>query len=147
MWGHYAQDHKGFCVEYDIEALTSDQVLRKNLYPVIYSPILYDLTSFAEKLVGKNRNDFNPSSPLLGVLHKFDGWIYEQEWRAVQYTQAVVDDYNWAVSTPSRVFLGAKMEAKNAKEIFDLCEPRGIEVHRMSMASDRFELLSQRYVP
>jgi hypothetical protein len=67
MWGHYAQDHKGFCVEYDLETLKPEHALRRTLYPVIYSPKLYDLTSFTEKLVGPNRQDFNPSSPLLGT--------------------------------------------------------------------------------
>ena len=41
MWGHYAQDHKGFCVEYDLEKLEPDHPLRRTLYPVIYSPQLY----------------------------------------------------------------------------------------------------------
>jgi hypothetical protein len=147
MWGHYAQDHKGFCIEYDIERLKPDHALRRILYPVIYSPMLYDLTAFAKKLVGPNRKDFNPSSPLLGVLHKFDGWKYEEEWRAVTYTSGVAGDYNWTVPTPSRVFLGAKMEAHNAAAITAFCEPKGIEVCRMNMAKDRFELLSEPYVP
>lgn len=145
MWGHYAQNHKGFCVEYDLECLHADDGLRKILYPVIYSPLLYDLTVFAKKLVGPNRNDFNPSSPLLGVLHKFEGWNYEQEWRAVTYTPGVTGDYNWTVPTPSRVFLGAKMEAKNAEEIAAICASKGMEVCRMVMAKDRFELLSEPY--
>jgi hypothetical protein len=140
MWGHYAQDHKGFCVEYDLESLEPDHPLRRMLYPVIYSPQLYDLTTFAQKLVGPNRQDFNPSSPLLGVLHKFDGWKYEEEWRVISFTQAVVDDHNWAVPTPSRVFLGTKMDSQNAKELIAICDPKGIEVCQMALAKDKFEL-------
>jgi hypothetical protein len=147
MWGHYAQHHQGFCMEYDLKCLEADHGLRKILYPVVYSPLLYDLTVFAKKLVGPNRDDFNPSSPLLGVLHKFDGWTYEQEWRAVTYTPGVAGDYNWTVPTPSRVFLGAKMEAKNAEEVAAICASKGIEVCRMMMAKDKFELLSEPYAP
>lgn len=145
MWGHYAQDHKGFCVEYDLEKLQPDHPLRRTLYPVIYSPQLYDLTSFAQKLVGPNRQEFNPSSPLLGVLHKFDGWKYEEEWRSISYTQAVVDEHNWTVPTPSRVFLGTKMDSQNAKELVAICEPKGIEVCQMALAKDKFELSSQSF--
>lgn len=147
MWGHYAQDHKGCCIEYDIGSLKPDHALRRMLYPVIYSSVLYDLTAFAKKLVGPNRENFNPSLPLLGVLHKFDGWKYEEEWRAVMYTPGVAGDYNWTVPTPSRVFLGAKMEAQNAEAIAAICEPKGIQVCRMIMAKDRFELLSEAYAP
>lgn len=144
MWGHYAEAHKGFCVEYDLEALEPCHSLRRKLYPVIYSPQLYDLTSFAQKLVSPNRQEFNPSSPLLGFLHKFDGWEYEQEWRIVSITHAVVDAHNWAVPMPSRVFLGTKMELQNASELIAICKQKGIEVCRMALAKDKFRLLVQR---
>ena len=147
MWGHYAQDHKGFCVEYALQPLQPDHALRRTLYPVIYSPMLYDLTSFAEKLVGSNRQDFNPSSPLLGVLHKFNGWKYEAEWRAVSYTQGIAADHNWSVPTPSRVFLGATMEAHNAKEVVAICESRGIGVRQMYLSKNRFKLSHRPFIP
>jgi Protein of unknown function (DUF2971) len=41
MWSHYADHHRGFCIEYDLESLEPQDTLRKNLYPVIYSPHLY----------------------------------------------------------------------------------------------------------
>lgn len=147
MWGHYAQEHKGFCMEYDLEGLEGQHPLRKNLYPVIYTPSLYDLTSFIEKLVGPKREDFNPSAPLLAVLHKFVGWSYEEEWRSVQYTSGVVADHNVAVPTPSRVFLGAKMSRDNAQEIAAICDAKGIKVLQMRMANNKFELLPEMYLP
>ena len=143
MWGHYSQDHKGFCVEYDLEQLPPEHPLRRKLYPVIYSPKLYDLTAYAQKLVGPNRQEFNPSSPLLGVLHKFDGWSYEQEWRVVSMTNTVVNDHNWSVSTPTRVFLGSKMSSENGQALRTICEQKHIEVHQMELAPDRFQLLPQ----
>ena len=147
MWGHYAQDHKGFCVEYDLEGLEGKHLLRKNLYPVIYTPSLYDLTSFIEKLVGPEREDFNSLAPLLAVLHKFVGWNYEEEWRSVQFTSGIVADHNVAVPTPSRVFLGAKMTRDKAKEIAAICDAKSIKVLQMRMANNRFELLPEAYIP
>src|SRR5208282_855772 len=50
MWSHYADHHKGFCLEYDLEALKPDHPFRHNLYPVVYSEQLYDLRRFVEGL-------------------------------------------------------------------------------------------------
>jgi hypothetical protein len=147
MWGHYAQDHKGFCIEYDLEQLQPEHPFRRKLYPVIYSPKLYDLTAYVQKLVGRNRQEFNPSLPLLGVLHKFDGWKYEQEWRVVSISKTVVDDHDWSVPTPSRVFLGSKMSSENIKAVRKICEQRNIDVLQMELAEDMFQLLPRPIQP
>jgi hypothetical protein len=54
MWSHYADHHRGFCIEYDLESLgDSNHFFRKNLYPVLYSADLYDLSPFVEGLAVK----------------------------------------------------------------------------------------------
>jgi hypothetical protein len=83
MWSHYADHHKGFCIEYDLEPLKPEHPFRHNLYPVAYSENLYDLRPYAEQLVAKNREEFHTMYPLLAMLHKFDGWSYEHEWRLI----------------------------------------------------------------
>jgi hypothetical protein len=148
MWGHYAQNHKGFCVEYDIEPLPPEHALRRNLYPVLYSPHLYDMTQFVHGLVHPNRGAFSPTGDLLlSVLHKFDGWQYEREWRAVIFTPGALPDQNSSVPKPSRVFLGAKMDVTRAAEVAAICIAQNIEVWQMTLAPDRFELVAHPYVP
>jgi len=144
MWSHYAQNHQGFCVEYDLEALPPDHPFRRGLYPVIYSRQLYDLTPYAEKLVAQDREKVNPLWPILGVIHKFDGWKYEEEWRFVSIGPNVSADQNWRVPTPVHVFLGSKMEAAKIEELLAICEQKGIKVSQMQLANDRFELLPKR---
>ena len=144
MWSHYADNHQGFCLEYDLESLDIEHPFRKYLYPVIYSNELYDLTPWAERLAIRDRQDFNPECPLLGVLHKFGGWKYEEEWRVVEVTKAVVEDHDWQVPTPTRIFLGSKTEATKNKELLATCEQKKIEVQQMRLANDRFELLPGR---
>ncbi len=75
MWSHYSEDHRGFCIEYDLEALNEQHPFRRSLFPIIYSQRLYDLTPFAEKLVAKERAEFTPLLPMLAALHKFEGWL------------------------------------------------------------------------
>jgi Protein of unknown function (DUF2971) len=145
MWSHYAGQHQGFCVEYDLESLKPDDPFRKYLFPVIYSNHLYDLTPWAEKLAIPDRQQFNPDSPLLGVLHKFDGWKYEEEWRLVSVALTVTGDHNFPAPAPSRIFLGSKLRAEEHKELVSLCEEKKIEVYKMRLANDRFELLPERF--
>jgi Protein of unknown function (DUF2971) len=141
MWGHYAKDHTGFCIEYDLAPLPVEHTLRRDLYPVIYSPHLYDLTAFIHGLVHPDRRAFNPSGPLLlSVLHKFDGWQYEREWRAVIFTAGAMPDCNSAIPKPSRVFLGSKMDAAHAMGIAAICARQSIEVWQMALHPERFEL-------
>jgi hypothetical protein len=145
MWSHYAQNHQGFCMEYDLEPLEADHPMRKNLFPVIYSPDLYDMTPFMRGLVDPERKNFNPSVQLLGFLSKGDVWTYEREWRSISFKDRPMDDYNLPVPKPSRIFLGSKMEAGRAKELAEICKAKGIEVWRMKQMPDKFAVIAEPY--
>jgi hypothetical protein len=142
MWSHYADNHKGFCVEYDLEQFDSSDAFLKNLYPVIYSHELVDLTPWGETLITGKRDDFNTIFPLLGVLQKFEGWQYEQEWRYISFQEKPTNDRNRQMPRPSRVFLGAKTEASAAEELLAICEANKVPVSQMRMADDKYELLA-----
>jgi hypothetical protein len=144
LWSHYAQNHSGFFVEYDLESLTRDHPFRRNLYPIIYSPNLYDLTGWSETLVGTDRRQFNPIRPLLAALHKFEGWQYEREWRVVMIEPKLTEDRCWEVPTAARLFLGSQMQAESKRELRAICAKRKIEVWQMGLASSKFQLLAER---
>lgn len=38
MWSHYAQNHTGYCIEYDFE---ENDMFYRHLYPVIYTKDRY----------------------------------------------------------------------------------------------------------
>jgi hypothetical protein len=143
MWSHYADNHRGFCVEYDLERLQPEHFFRRSLYPIIYSDCLYDLTGFCEKLVGSSRDKFSPMSPLVPLLHKFQGWSYEQEWRLVWTNPIPRQDFDSRAPNPTVVFLGSKMAEGTRRELIEICERKKINVRQMVLSSDRFELLSE----
>ena len=143
MWSHYADNHCGFCIEYDLEPLTAEHTFRKSLYPVIYSQKLYDLTQWAELLMGPDRQQFNTISPLLGTIHKYAGWRCEKEWRLVMIEDKPTESRNWKVPTPSRVLLGSQMKDSSKDEVAAICRAKNIEVWQMCLANDRFELLAK----
>jgi hypothetical protein len=138
MWGHYAANHRGFCIEYDLEHPKENQFCRK-LYPVVYKNKPYDLTPWAVSLVDGSPV-FNPQWPTLGLIHKFNGWEYEREWRLLSVSEEVKLNHDWPVPTPTRVLLGSKMEMVDKEAFRAICEPKGIEVLEMHRADDSFKL-------
>ncbi|MGA3372853.1 MAG: DUF2971 domain-containing protein [Terracidiphilus sp.] len=144
MWSHYADNHRGFCVEYDLDPLVPNHPFRRNLYPVIYSPDLYDLTPWLKSLVDSDLQQFNSIHPLLALIHKFDGWGYEQEWRLALVLPTLIEDHDLKVPRPIRIFLGSKMEHTNKNELRAICEEKGIEVWQMQMADDKYRLFAER---
>jgi len=140
MWGHYADNHRGFCIEYDLECPKAAQ-FRHKLYPVVYSDKPYDLTPWAKSLVnGSSSGVFNPHGPILALVHKFSGWEYEREWRVISVLPAIEPDHDRTVPTATRVFVGSKMEMANKQAFRAICEPKGVEVLEMHRADDSFKL-------
>lgn len=147
MWSHYGSNHQGFCIEYEIEKFDPDDAFLRNLYPVIYSQQLFDLTPWGEKLVTGKREELTTLFPLLGVLQKFEGWAYEKEWRYVSFQENPTPDRARPMPLPSRVFLGAKASSSTTTEMRAICEEKKIAVWQMRMSNDKFELLADPIKP
>jgi hypothetical protein len=97
MWSHYADNHKGFSVEYDCREGTK---LRELAHPVSYQDEVPSLT--AADFAPPNREKAFDSL----WLTKAKCWEYEQEWRVMMST----GDKNF--QTPSAVvsvIFGARM--------------------------------------
>ena len=121
MWGHYGDNHQGFCIEYDLERADAAQ-FRHKLYPVVYSDEPYDLTPWAKSLVnGSSSSAFNPHGPMLALIHKYKGWENEREWRVLEVSNEVKADHAWSVPTPSRLFVGSKMETAKKQAVRAIC--------------------------
>jgi Protein of unknown function (DUF2971) len=72
MWSHYADSHKGICLEFDLEAAGPKTVV----LPVVY---------VADALVGKFSDVESLSKTMTAALyHKCTDWAYEQEWRLIR---------------------------------------------------------------
>ena len=137
MWNHYANAHKGICLEYDMSNNVSEYIT-KRLFPVFYVNELPD----GIRLVFDGKiNRFNSSDYLL--LHKLIDWSYEKEWRLVYdasfwygrledipesfYSEGRVVDF----IRPSKIYLGYKVEAGKEKFVREIGGKYNIPVVKM----------------
>lgn len=110
MWGHYANRHTGFCVEFIPQG--PDSVFH-HAYPVSYSP---------RRITVNLMNDF-PSVPRIISLTKAADWAYEREWRIVNGPEYGVDapdlvrPFILQEGEISAVILGARMTAPDRRVV------------------------------
>lgn len=167
MWSHYANEHTGFCVEYDFKSLGPNSHLTRLLFPVIYTDKIFIIDDYvyntipsfinvlSSYLSGIDLNEVLESTKLellegdsksnnmfqfLAALNKFVGWEYEQEWRYVIYCQNESDSAYIRVPKPNAVYLGAMVEEKNKDAILKIGKDRNIDVYQMQLKSSEYAL-------
>ncbi len=129
MWGgSYADQHRGFCVEYTVlPQEKAYQDIYYNIFPVVYCKVRPDVT---KRIV--DAKDKIPTDNLLwdiyfhGVLRKSIDWAYQYEWRLLLPLGKNKNDYNIEFFPITKVFLGNRMSAQNRKAIIEICKKRGI---------------------
>lgn len=140
MWAHYANYHKGFCVEYDIKRLPPSDYVSRFMYPVIYSDRLVDLTAHA--LRGIEDPEFNNLFPNQIGLRKASDWEYEKEWRLL-FSNGILDKPQaYPMPKPELVYLGSHISGEHEKEIIDICAEINVEVRKMQHSVAEYKMLA-----
>lgn len=143
MWSHYANEHRGICVEYEIED-------EKELSKVIYTdnPNNFDLYTVMKYVIpvsyfGENQDLKNDpkflSVSLKPFLRKAKEWSYEKEVRmifsATDKKKIIKQNNVWlypGVKVKS-IYLGCKISEKDKQSIESKCKALNIPVHHVSI--------------
>ena len=141
MWSHYADCHKGFCTEYDIESISEDENLKKYLFPIEYTESIYDITQFyIDNII--NNNPLNVNTLIKSVLYKSKEWEYENEWRFVittsEYSRGFVK-----IPKPKAIYLGSKIYIKHKEQFIKLCQTNNILLFQMKLDNKYFKMISE----
>lgn len=89
MWSHYADSHRGFCIEYDFENyLKVGKNVKSLIFPIDYSKIR---VSIDENILDKvDIRDFKGNGKeditklfVRGLYSKHTSWKIEKEWRSI----------------------------------------------------------------
>lgn len=137
MWSHYADSHKGICIEYDFS-----ECLQPDCQPM---PVYY--TNARPKFPWKVAIDPSLQTQAEATIHfinalltKDDSWSYENEWRLLIKAEPNVD----TIPAPpiKCIYLGALCPDEQAEEIIKAAQTIGVPVKRMTVDRGEYELHS-----
>lgn len=168
MWAHYAEFHRGFALEYDINviksALTQCQICktkcsnahRLELYPVVYGEERYDATEHENEFLNYlMRCHYNHSSEpfifpdklynIKCYTNKGNDWRYEREWRLIYSLIGNDTSAKYAVIRPKAIYLGSEISDANKGIILKIIEGKNLDIYEMYVdTNNRKYALSSR---
>lgn len=106
MWSHYAEQHRGFCLEFTTNSSLFQKVKKVQYSSVV--PVLEPERIFAQK-------DFEQVARLFCT--KSEDWAYEQEWRVFDRKIAAKQYPSDALTA---IYLGARAEEPLVNEICEI---------------------------
>lgn len=141
MWSHYADCHKGFCIEYDISKMRNNKA-KQCILPVVYSDNWYDIT---QDFLYPNKDQILIKS----CLYKYKAWEYEKEWRIIYPEEHnwLENKYNFNFSEAiTAIYLGVNIEQKNLESIKEWTKDKNIKIYQMKTNEGKYELYSEEIV-
>lgn len=142
MWAHYANNHCGMCVEYEL--LEINRQLSFTPVPIIYSQERVCFNSFNTSTVERDATKLFVES----LTTKSPEWGYEKEWRIIRDDSACGDRWDTEgkgalldMIRPSSIILGCMAKPEFEKSVYSYCEERKINLFKMQKDSKTFRLV------
>lgn len=135
MWSHYADNHKGFCIQYDFSDRPEVRDLRRYCFPVLYRSKLVDTTKYMEK-----PGETNPLFGQFISLIKSDQWEYEKEWRIIYAFGGSQSKFEHKMPKPSAVILGSHVSNEDRVAMEDYCGKSGIKLKSAELSHKEFRM-------
>ena len=159
MWAHYANNHKGFCVAYDVK---DSMDLKSCLFPVQYTNQRLDISSEmvkqAQKLV-KSIDKTHQKGDLVTMLEdktliylpqllynlKHTSWSNEKEYRCIIASNA--KGMPFIDAKPKAIYIGRDCSDKRAHCLFDIADEHEAKIYKMGFNDylDNYELVYEEF--
>ncbi len=131
MWSHYANCHKGFCLEFD-----PSQPPFCDAFQVRYA---IDVPAFpAVSFLLDDGNNVGDAFMRM-ITTKAECWSHEEEWRIFHFEPDKL--YSYAQEALTGVYLGAGITDLNAKEVIAVIPHENVQVFRMHRPERQFRLI------
>lgn len=142
MWSHYANCHKGFCIEYEIPPYSeANELLYHNLHPVIYSDTRISVLEQYLKYLKtpKLSVDILWDIYKYGLLMKSMDWKYQNEWRLV-LPDNMISNNICKFFKIKKVYLGNKMCKADRWTLIEICNKQQIPYIGVNIAQEKYEM-------
>lgn len=143
MWSHYADEHKGFCIEYDISDFRTCLDFRNRLYPVIYTSELFKPQNYDFK-----KDEFW-ALELIASLFKAVEWSYEKEFRYIE--PGGIDNDFYKMPKPSAIYFGSRYDKndgesmKNVQDLIKTSDELGIKKYKMKLSNQKYKMKAEDF--
>lgn len=141
MWAHYANNHSGICVEYELMEINKQ--LGFSPVPVIYSDERVYFRSINQNTVEAD----SISVFIESLTSKSTEWSYEKEWRIIRDNAACGDNWNAEkkgalldMIRPRSVILGCMAKPDFERSVREYCEEYKINLYKMEKDSILYHL-------
>lgn len=139
MWSHYADQHQGFCVEFNRDK--NNSLGSRKTLPVRYTTKLPIFT--LQDLITGSKNSRKEYLRSL-VLSKANEWNYEREWRYIN------ENGNCTINLNSRItaiIFGARMPESHKSTLIEIVNKYydGVEFKQVVLKNDGFGLEIVKY--
>lgn len=136
MWSHYANEHKGICIAYDISKIKeyNKTILKKVIYTKkiqIHKPYNH---IFENPILNEEKNFIS----LFYLKHK--NWKYEKEYRIITY-----EDYDFINLPIKAIYFGMNADINHINLVKNFIKDKNIELYKMKPNENNlFELIKDR---
>ena len=146
MWAHYANNHAGFCVSYDMTD-RDNLFLKSCTFPVFYTDDRLDITSVMDSFVSSVNTEIKVQSAagkkeiliddfsivfLASLLCnvKQSSWSYENEYRCTE--GATAPGIPFVDAKAKEIFVGLHCKEEHVKRLREIGGVLGIPVYKMA---------------
>lgn len=126
MWSHYANNHKGFCIEYSLKDFLDRNLI---VQPVLYQRELIDILKYESGALSQNVG-------LEQFYTKSIDWEYEKEWRIVHNAESN-SGVSIKIPQATAIFLGCKIESALKEQLLIIAKEKRIPCYQS--VKERYE--------
>lgn len=130
LWAHYANSHKGFCIEYHLEKLQSNLSKDFDIRNTINVKYTNDRPSIKE-----TDDIFNVQKKVFGT--KSLAWEYENEIRLVFYSSGLKPIADESITA---IYFGLNISKEDRQTIIDSLRSDNIDFYQMERVEDLYKL-------
>lgn len=132
MWSHYANGHRGFCLEFDTS----------------FDPFVKATNvNYSQKLPEFQRTDKGLDLLMILARTKSIGWSYEKEWRV--FHEEGNKEYGFDFAALTGVYFGCEMPFTHIEIISLILQNSSTKLYRMKKSETEFRMVPQliEYTP
>ncbi len=133
MWSHYADYHRGICLEYSFEEIKK----LVSFCPIIYTDQFENFLNYIDI-----RKEEVSSEVMKLFLSKSKDWSYENEWRIVDTLSESSEAKGKLLKglKPLNILMGCQIDGDNERKIIKVANKLHIPVAKMKMDTKRFRV-------